>query len=463
MPELPEVETVVRILNTFVPNKTIKDIVVYREKSVPMPVSDFKNALIGETFLPTTRIGKHIVFHLTNNKVIVSHLRMEGKYFESTADAVPDKHDILCYQFTDGTALRFNDVRKFGTTDLRTEEDYKTTLPLSKVGKEPWDITAKELQKAFKDKKSTIKEALLDQTIMCGLGNIYVDEVLFATDIHPKTPANRVSIGDLERIIVESRRILEDAIECGGSTIRSYHPKEGVDGRMQNQLLAYGHANDPCPKCGMIMRKIEVGGRGTTYCPHCQKRKGYPFIVGVTGRIASGKSSVTKYLKDKGYKVLDADKIVHELYKTPEVVDELTHTFGKKIASNGVINHAVLLSIVSEDEKKKSLLEKIVHSYVYKEMFDEIQSGKYKKIVLDVPLLLNGPLENECDLIIYVDTPEKIRIERIGKRGKDVKKAIALNKGWPSARAKSVAGIVIDGSGSLEELNKQLDSKLKSI
>ena len=82
MPELPEVETVVRILNTFVPNKTIKDIVVYREKSIPLPVSEFKNALIGETFLPTTRIGKHIIFHLTNNKVIVSHLRMEGKYFE---------------------------------------------------------------------------------------------------------------------------------------------------------------------------------------------------------------------------------------------------------------------------------------------------------------------------------------------------------------------------------------------
>lgn len=463
MPELPEVETVVRILNTFVPNKTIKDVVVYREKSIPMPVSDFKNALIGETFLPTTRKGKHIIFHLTNNKVIVSHLRMEGKYFESSVDATPDKHDILCYQFTDGTALRFNDVRKFGTTDLRTEDNYKTTLPLSKVGKEPWEISAKDLREAFKKKNGTIKESLLDQTIMCGLGNIYVDEVLFATNIHPKTPANTVSIKDLERIIGESRRILEDAIECGGSTIRSYHPKEGMDGRMQNQLLAYGHANEPCPKCGMIMRKIEVGGRGTTYCPKCQQRKGYPFIVGVTGRIGAGKSSVTNYLKDKGYKVLDADKIVHELYKTPAVVNELTHAFGRKIAENGVIKHDVLLSLVSDNKEKKETLERIVHFHVYKEMFDVIRSNKYKKIVLDVPLLLNGPLENECDLIIYVDTPEKIRMERIAKRGKDVKKAIALNKGWPSARAKAVAGIIIDGSGSLDDLKAQLDQQSRKL
>ena len=456
MPELPEVETVVRILNGFVPNKTIKDIRIFHEKSVLTPASTFKTALIGETFLPCTRIGKFIIFHLSNDKVVISHLRMEGKYFEGKAGQKPEKHDTLIYDFTDGTALRFNDVRKFGIVELKSESDYKTTLPISKLGKEPWDLEAKELKDHYKHISGPIKSALLDQTIILGLGNIYADEVLFASKINPKTPAKTLSIEECRRLIEESRRILSEAIEQGGSTIRSYHPKEGMSGNMQNELHAYGHEGMKCDRCGMIMRKITLGGRGTTYCPKCQPLKGRPFIVGVTGPIGSGKSSVSAYLKDKGYKVLSADDIVHSLYKEDEVKEHLIEEFGKKAVKDNEVDKKALLSII-EDKTKKKELEAYIHFLVYKNIYSVIDSGKYKKVVVDVPLLIGGPLEKDSDLIILITASKEVREQRLIKRNVDPKKYLDLNDSFPLRKAKKAASITLDGSGSLKDLYKQLD------
>ena len=456
MPELPEVETVVRILNGFVPNKTIKDIRIFHEKSVLTPASTFKASLIGETFLPCTRIGKFIVFHLTHDKVVISHLRMEGKYFEGEAGQKPEKHDTLIYDFTDGTSLRFNDVRKFGIVELKSESDYKTTLPISKLGKEPWDLEAKDLHKAFKRISGPVKSALLDQTIILGLGNIYADEVLFASKINPKTPAKTLSIPECGRLLEESRRILMEAIKQGGSTIRSYHPKEGMSGNMQNELHAYGHEGMKCDRCGMIMRKISIGGRGTTYCPKCQPLKDKPFIVGVTGPIGSGKSSVSSYLKGKGFKVLSADEVVHSLYKEDEVKAYLRKKFGEKIFKDGEIDKKALL-VVLENPKSKKALEEYIHSKVYERMYSEIDSKKYKKVVVDVPLLIGGPLEKDSDLIILITASEEVRKERLIKRNVDPKKYLELNDSFPLRKAKKAASIIIDGSGSLKDLYKELD------
>lgn len=457
MPELPEVETVVRILNGFVPKKTIKDIRIFHEKSVLTPASAFKAALIGETFLPCTRVGKFIIFHLTNDKVVISHLRMEGKYFEGTAGQKPEKHDTLIYDFTDGTSLRFNDVRKFGIVELKSESDFMATLPISKLGKEPWSLEAKELHNSFKKISGPVKNALLDQTIILGLGNIYADEVLFASKINPKSPAKTLSIEECGRLVEESRRILSEAIKQGGSTIRSYHPKEGMSGNMQNELHAYGHEGMKCDRCGMIMRKITIGGRGTTYCPICQPLKGMPLIVGVTGPIGSGKSSVSTYLSEKGFKVLDADKIVHSLYEEKEVKEGLKKMFGNSVIKDNEVDYKALLSFVTKDPKKKKELEGYVHPLVYKKMDEEISSGKYKKVVVDVPLLIGGPLEKECDLIIYVEADKEVRMERLIKRNVDPKKFLELNDSFPVRKAKKAASIILDGSGSLKKLHEQLD------
>lgn len=459
MPELPEVETITRILNLIIKGKKIADIRILREKNILTDPQEFVSSLTGERFLSVTRKGKYLLFHLTHGKVIVSHLRMEGKYDEAKAACAPMKHDVLIYDFTDGSALRYNDVRKFGVLLLKNEKDVLTTPPLSKLGLEPWDLTAEKLHQGLqRKKKEPIKEALLDQALVAGLGNIYADEVLFAARINPKTPARDLTLKDCKTILAEARRILELAIANGGSTIRSYHPEDGVSGAMQNHLLAYGHGNHPCSRCGFPLRKIAIGGRGTVYCPLCQPLKNHPFVVGVTGPIASGKSAVASYLSKKGYEVIDADKIVASLYEKKDIQKALAALFGKKALKEGKVDRAYLLARVASSAKDKKTLESFVHPLVYAAIKEKLKTTRSKRVVMDVPLLLKSPLEPECDLIIAIVAQPQIQKERLSFRGVDPLKSLALNKGWPRGAAKKVAGIVLDGSGDLKSLEKQLDA-----
>lgn len=452
MPELPEVETVKNILQGIVPGKKVKAIDVYYSGCIKASVDEFKSFTIGETFKEVTRRGKFLIFHMSNNKVVVSHLRMEGKYFEGNENDTPDKHDIMRYVFTDGTTLKYNDVRKFGILVPQKEDECQDIPPLSDVGKEPWDLKPEELYKGLQLKKSTIKEGLLDQRLIAGLGNIYDDEVLFATKINPKRKANTITIDECADILKESSRILNEAIVNGGSTIKSYHPKEGVSGLMQNKLLAYGHENESCPNCGFPLRKIFIGGRGTVYCPKCQIDFGKPFIIGVTGPIASGKSTVSTHLESKGYLKIDADLIVSELYQNQSFTSSIAKHFGMR-----KFTRPELLAIVSQNEGKRKELNDIVHPAVFKEIEKRISENKDKKIVLDIPLLIGSPLEENCDLIITVLANEKLQEQRIAKRGKDPKASLALNKKWPKGLAKKKSGIVLTTDGSLDELYKKLD------
>jgi formamidopyrimidine-DNA glycosylase len=458
MPELPEVETVRRILEPIVKGKTIRGIRVLRAKNILTGAKAFVSALTGETFLGVSRMGKFLIFHLSHGKVVVSHLRMEGKYFEGKAGEAPAKHDVLIYDFTDGTSLRYNDVRKFGVLLLKSEQDYKTTLPLSKLGKEPWDLSAEELFQGLKaKKKEPIKEALLDQTLIAGLGNIYDDEVLYASKINPKLPASKVSKEQCLTLKKEAERILDEAIEAGGSTIRSYHPKEGVSGEMQNELLAYGQRGKPCSRCGFPLRKIAIGGRGTVYCPICQALPGKPLLVAITGPIASGKSTVAKYLAGKGYAIIDADEIVRKLYKKEALQAALALLFGPSIIKRGRVNHAAILTEICKDNEKKEALNRLIHPLVYAEIEKRISKSKAKKIAIDIPLLIGSPLEDEVDLIIDVVASPKVQIARLVERGKDPEKSLALNKGWPRGKAKNAAGLILSGDGSVADLKKQLE------
>lgn len=457
MPELPEVETIKTILNPIVKGKTIKAIRVFRAKSVLSGADELVKSLTGETFLSVSRMGKFLIFHLTHDKVVVSHLRMEGKYFEGMTNEPVDKHDVLIYDFTDGSNLRFNDVRKFGIIILSNEKEYLTKTPLAELGKEPWDLTKEELYEGLKKKRSEpIKEALLDQTLIAGLGNIYDDEVLFATMINPKMMASEVTLEQCAAIKKESERILREAIKNGGSTIRSYHPKEGVSGDMQNHLLAYGQGNKPCSRCGYPLRKISIGGRGTVYCPHCQHIEGEPLIVGVTGPIASGKSTVTAYLEKKGYEKIDADEIVRELYEKGALNEMLVNAFGPAVLKDNQIDREALTELAKKPAERK-MLESIVHPAVYKEIEERISQSKKEKIVLDIPLLIGGPLEEKCDLIIAVFADPKTQMARLEERGKNPADALAVNKGWPRGAAKKKAALVLDGNGSVDQLKKQLD------
>ena len=275
MPELPEVETVRRSLLDLIIGKTIKSIDVFYERIIQSDVDEFKSLLIGETFRDIDRYGKFLIFIL-DHYILVSHLRMEGKYFlkESQEKEEKQKHEHIIYNFTDGTTLRYNDTRKFGRIELFKTNDVsviKTKEPLCKLGIEPisGNLSVRYLREKFKNKKEPIKTALLDQSIITGLGNIYVDEVCFMSRLHPCKKASSLSDEELERIIDSSKKVLEKAIALGGTTIRSFISSHAATGMFQNELLV--HTKEHCPVCNSKIEKIRVGGRGTYFCPQCQK------------------------------------------------------------------------------------------------------------------------------------------------------------------------------------------------
>jgi formamidopyrimidine-DNA glycosylase len=459
MPELPEVETIKNIINPVIKGKTIDNIRVFHAGSILSGEKEFISSLKGETFLNVTREGKFLLFHLTHDKVVISHLRMEGKYFECKAKEAPEKHDILIYDFTNGTGLRFNDTRKFGILILTSEEKAHQEPPLSDLGKEPFVLTPSELYQGLrKKKKEPIKEALLDQKLIAGLGNIYDDEVLFACKINPKREANSLSQEECASIIKESIRILNIAIKNGGSTIRSYHPKEGMSGMMQNNLLAYGKGNTPCSRCGFPLRKISIGGRGTVYCPICQPLPDSPLIVGVTGSIASGKSAVSHYLVEKRhYFHIDADQIIHSLYSRKDIQDSLIASFGDELMKEGEVDHDYLRRRVSVSKEEKDKLTSILYPSLYEEIDKEIKEHPLGKILLDIPLLIGGPYEEKCDLIIDVTVSPNVQKERLAHRGVNVEESLLLNKGWPKGAAKKASGLILDGDKDLDNLYSQLD------
>ena len=312
MPEYPEVHTVIKTLEEFVLNKKVVDTYVLRKKNVEGNL----NELVGSTITHFSQIGKFIIFHFDNKKVLISHLRMEGKYFYRDINEAYSKHDIASLTMSDNHKLVYNDVRKFGILKVSDEDRYLLEEPLNKVGPSPFEMkNADRLIKAFKNKNIPIKTALLDQSVMSGLGNIYVDEVLFECKIHPETPAKLVSNKQLEEILKASKIILQKAIDEGGSTIKSYHPKEGVSGNFQVSLKVYGKKDGTCLRCHHHLRKIFVNGRGTTYCPNCQKNPAIKRVIAITGPIGSGKSTVLDCFRKLGYNYSKAYPIFK---KSPE-------------------------------------------------------------------------------------------------------------------------------------------------
>lgn len=275
MPELPEVETIRKTLETLVLNKEIKRVSVSWGKIIKKPeeIEQFKDALEGQIIESIGRRGKFLIFY-TTNYALVSHLRMEGKYFLYEHGEEVNKHTHVIFHFTDGTELRYQDVRKFGTMHLFLKGSEFSSLPLAQLGPEPFspDFTLDHLTKGLAKTNRSIKTALLDQKIVVGLGNIYVDEALFRSGIHPERNASSLSEAELDRLYTEIVATLGEAVEKGGSSIRSYVDSQGEMGMFQLELYVYGRKGEQCKHCLAPLEKIVVGGRGTTFCPNCQKR-----------------------------------------------------------------------------------------------------------------------------------------------------------------------------------------------
>ncbi|MBS8265175.1 DNA-formamidopyrimidine glycosylase [Mesobacillus boroniphilus] len=276
MPELPEVETVRRTLEVLTIGKEIKEVSVFWPKMIKRPneVEQFNDALKGQTIKEIGRRGKFLIFY-TEFFALVSHLRMEGKYGVFNTEDPVDKHTHVIFHFNDGSELRYKDVRKFGTMHLYEKGKEFETQPLADLGPEPFseDFSVEWLSEKLKKTNRKIKPALLDQKILVGLGNIYVDEALFRAKIHPERIANSLTAEEESVLYREIVSTLSEAVEKGGSTIRSYVNSQGQIGMFQLQLFVYGRKNEPCKVCGAPLEKTVVGGRGTHYCPSCQKLK----------------------------------------------------------------------------------------------------------------------------------------------------------------------------------------------
>ncbi|RIU93755.1 DNA-formamidopyrimidine glycosylase [Oceanobacillus picturae] len=274
MPELPEVETIKNTLKQLVLNKTIEQVEVFWPNIIKEPddVQQFSTLLNGQTISDITRRGKFLLFQL-DDYVMVSHLRMEGKYSVEPPGEAVKKHTHVIFRFTNGEELRYNDVRKFGTMHLYQRGEELLNKPLNQLGPDPFDatFTFDYFYQKLKKTERVIKSALLDQTIVTGLGNIYVDETLYKAGVHPLKKASKLTKKEVKAIQEQAIETLAEAVELGGTTIRSYVNGQGQMGMFQQSLYVYGQENKPCKKCGKPIMKMKVGGRGTHVCSTCQK------------------------------------------------------------------------------------------------------------------------------------------------------------------------------------------------
>jgi len=268
MPELPEVETVRRTLEHLVLGKRIDHVTILYEKIIQTDLSDF-DKINGQVIHAIKRMGKHLIFILDHD-VLLIHLRMEGRFFYKKEHQEIKKHEHVIIHFSNHDILTYHDVRKFGTMHLIPKDKYLDEGPLKLLGPEPSSLTEDELYHKVHLRKTEIKAILLDQHVISGLGNIYVDETLFRAKIHPTRKGNELSLEEVTRILYAAREVLSKAISLGGTTIRTFEAMDGVHGRFQNELLVHTKEGEPCPVCGHLIIKMKVKGRGTYVCETCQ-------------------------------------------------------------------------------------------------------------------------------------------------------------------------------------------------
>lgn len=463
MPELPEVETVRRILLPIVTNETITAIDVLKARIIQGDVTSFVDGIEKETFKDISRIGKYLIFHLTNHKVLVSHLRMEGKYIELLPEQPLSRFARIVFHFASGKRLVYDDSRQFGTMRLTTEKDYRLLPELAKLGAEPFDANTNEIYRKVVRSNRAIKEILLDQTVLTGLGNIYVDEVLFECQIHPLTPGKLLTENDIKRIISSSIIILNRAIESGGSTIRSYHPGNGISGDFQLSIVAYNQGGKPCVRCGHQMKKIRVGGRGTTYCPYCQTQPNVAKTIAITGPIASGKSSLSKIYAEMGYPVLSSDAVVHELYQDKDIVFQLEKKLEHKITKYKKLDRDKLRHLVFNDKQAKKAVESFIHPLVGKRIQSFMAQTKSDFVFVEVPLLYQARMETMFDYVIGIITSPERQRDFLAGRGSNPNDAAMLNSCEHFKKYENKLDYLIRNVGDYESLKEQALGVLNHI
>lgn len=286
MPELPEVQTIVDDLNKKIINKKIVQVDLRLKKIVKGDVRDFLYVLTGNSFIKIKRRGKLIIFQLRkNNQFLLIHLRMTGQLIYQKKNQIiagghsevknnfslPNKHSHLIIFFQDKGRLFFNDQRQFGTLQIVNREELEEKF--KRIGVEPLseEFDFNYFKNLIKNKKTNIKAFLLNQKYISGIGNIYADEILFSSQIKPDRKINSLNLEEKKVLFKNIKKILKQAIKHRGTTFNDYRDADGNKGNFIKKLKVYKREGLKCKNCLSIIKKIKVAGRGTRYCPKCQK------------------------------------------------------------------------------------------------------------------------------------------------------------------------------------------------
>lgn len=285
MPELPEVETVRRGLKHLIVGKQVVDVTVLNEKSLEASEADRRNLIIGSLVVDVRRRAKMLLVDLDNGNTLVVHLKMTGQMVyrgeenwgaghpnDSFLGNLPDRSTRVIFEFADGR-LFFNDQRKFGWIKLMPTVELTDWSSITKLGPEPLEGNplGEFIINMRRRSRSVAKAAILDQTVIAGVGNIYADESLWIAKIHPETRVYDLTDGDLTDLMNAIQKSMTESLDAGGSTAKNYVQADGSRGDYLEKFAAvYNRTGEPCKRCGHPIEKIRVAGRGTHYCPICQ-------------------------------------------------------------------------------------------------------------------------------------------------------------------------------------------------
>jgi formamidopyrimidine-DNA glycosylase len=270
MPELPEVETVVRGLRESLVGRTITGLTIRWPRSIAFPPLDsFREQVVGRQVLTVGRRGKYVVLELDRGYLLI-HLKMSGRLRVVAPEVLPDKHTHTVFDLDDGRHLQFQDTRKFGRVYFVDDVERVT----GDLGPEPLaeEFSLEQFQRRLERRSGRLKPLLMNQQFLAGLGNIYADEALFAARLGPLRAANSLACDEQARLYQAIRTVLSAAIASGGTTLddRGYTDANGDAGAYQERVVVYGRDGQPCPICGSPIERLVLAGRSAHYCPRCQ-------------------------------------------------------------------------------------------------------------------------------------------------------------------------------------------------
>lgn len=457
MPELPEVETIKRILSPRLIGHKFINIEVLYERMLHSPLESLK-LITNKTITNIDRKGKYLIFKFENGYALISHLRMEGKYYFYNLDENNSRFARIIFYLDNNQKVCYDDSRKFGVMKVIPINELSSDSWLSILGPEPMEITdSNYLFEKAKSSTKPIKSLLLDQSFISGLGNIYADETLFLAKIHPQRISKSLNKNDWDNILKAAKKTLLKAIELGGSTIKSYHASREVSGLFQEELFVYGKKDLSCPVCGNKLFKTIVGGRGTTYCPKCQKLT-LKTVIGLTGAIGSGKSTALKILSELGTDTISCDDIVSSLYKDKRIIKEIEKLLDIQLTTeNGDFNKEVLRNTISNNEYKLKKLENYIHPLVRQKLIAFINKSNKNIITLEIPLLFESNFNDLCDLTIAIKISNENQYKNLSKRNQmQIEKMIKMNYLGEEYAYSDAVTYYLDTKNNIEVLHSML-------